>query len=166
MKPTFEQIKQAKEILKNAGYIGIDSLFSDIDIVGRCNDLNIEEPNQDQIKLIISNIDRRFDSTLGINYDTIDSAIEDVINPSIDDNVMNGKYDDLFESYKDQPKELQEILEKYNLDDADYITLQQMLKEVESVGYTFDYGLDCEPFALRFITVKLSEVKGYEDCED
>ena len=79
MKPTTEQIWKAKEILNQANYIGIDCLFSDLDIIGRCLELGREEPNQEQIKSIIGYINRQFNACLGINWDVIDFAIETIL---------------------------------------------------------------------------------------
>jgi hypothetical protein len=58
---------------------------------------------------------------------------------------------DLFEDYEDQPEEVSEILSKYELEDNDYDILEQLLGELEEVGYTFEYGLDGEPYDLRKI---------------
>ena len=44
----------------------------------------------------------------------------------------------------------------------DYKDTKNLLNEIESVGYTFDYGLDNQPYGLRPIDVKLNELKGYE----
>lgn len=61
---------------------------------------------------------------------------------------------DLFEHYQDQPEELKHILinwdEKIN-NGLDYIQCEELLKDVEAVGYTFDYELSAEPFNLRKI---------------
>lgn len=60
---------------------------------------------------------------------------------------------DLFEFYEEQPKELKVIcdkwMEKYEDEGLDYKDCEQFLKEVESIGYTFDYYLDAEPYNLR-----------------
>jgi len=59
----------------------------------------------------------------------------------------------LFENYKKQPKKLSEIVDKYlpiyDEGMADYNTTEKFLKEVEKIGFTFDYGLCGEPFNLR-----------------
>jgi hypothetical protein len=72
-----------------------------------------------------------------------------------------GVSQDLFEDYKKQPKKLAKIvdfyMEKFEEGDYDYEDSQKFLKEVESVGYTFDYGLDNEPYGLRPIGTKLEE---------
>jgi hypothetical protein len=75
--------------------------------------------------------------------------------------------DDLFENYDKQPKKLAEIVEnymsKFDEGDYDYQDSKNFLKEVEAVGYTFDYGLDNEPYGLRPIGTKL---KGFENGGD
>lgn len=62
---------------------------------------------------------------------------------------------DLFEHYGDQPKELQTICDKwFNIEQTeglDYKKCKQFLKEVEQIGYTFDYGLDAQPYNLHKI---------------
>ena len=79
-------------------------------------------------------------------------------------------YKDLFEDYENQPAELSEIvsayMEKFEEGDYDYEDSKKFLAEVESVGYTFDYGLDNEPYGLRPIGVELSQIEGYEDVDD
>jgi hypothetical protein len=61
---------------------------------------------------------------------------------------------DLFEDYDDQPAEVSAILEKYDLDDANYETLKELNDELKSVGYTFEYGLDGYAYDLRKIGQK------------
>lgn len=58
---------------------------------------------------------------------------------------------DLFEDYKNIPPELQKVLDKNdnNLTGGDYRELEKALKEVEKIGYTFDYYLDGVPYDLR-----------------
>lgn len=58
---------------------------------------------------------------------------------------------DLFETPELIPSEVQSILETFNEDDCtnDYRDLERLLKLIESLGYTFDYGLDAEPYNLR-----------------
>jgi len=76
------------------------------------------------------------------------------------------KHKDLFVNYKKQPKQLQTIIEKWGdviCENPDYRNIQNFLNDVESIGYTFEYYLDAEPFALRPKSVKLTDVEGYED---
>ncbi len=65
---------------------------------------------------------------------------------------------DLFEQYDKQPPELKEIVDKYQEKyiegDMDYKDTEEFLKEVEKIGFTFDYYLDNEPYDLRAIHAK------------
>ena len=78
-------------------------------------------------------------------------------------------YKDLFEDYENQPEELKEIVNFYEIKwekaDYDYKDSFNFQKEVETIGYTFNYGLDNEPFALRKKDVKLNQVIGYKDMD-
>jgi len=59
---------------------------------------------------------------------------------------------DLFESVDTLPQEVQDIINKYQDDwEPTYENCRSMLKELEAVGYTFDYYLDAEPYDLRKI---------------
>jgi hypothetical protein len=75
---------------------------------------------------------------------------------------------DLFEDYKNIPSNIREILDRYSEDfeDGNYDGLAKALKEVEKKGYTFEYYLDGQAFALRPKNVKLNQIKGYEEHED
>lgn len=75
----------------------------------------------------------------------------------------NVKHVDLFEHYDQQTPELREITERYSEMDNDYENVENLLKEVEAVGYTFEYGLDAEPYGLRPIGVDISELEGFEE---
>ena len=65
---------------------------------------------------------------------------------------------DLFEDYESQPKELSEIVEMYEEryadGDMDYKGTKEFLSEVNAIGYTFDSGLDNEPYNLRPMMAK------------
>lgn len=79
------------------------------------------------------------------------------------------KYKDLFEHPEKMPKKLSKIFDRYweKFEDMmDYKDTADMLKEVEAVGYTFDYYLDNEPFCLRPKGVNLNQIEGYEDEKD
>jgi hypothetical protein len=58
---------------------------------------------------------------------------------------------DLFEDYEDQPEEVRNILAKYEAEENDYAVLDEMLAELEEIGYTFEYDLGGEPYDLRKI---------------
>ncbi len=76
---------------------------------------------------------------------------------------------DLFEDYENIPEKVAVILDRYKDEfgeDMDYKDTQNMLNEIEAVGYTFDYYLDNVPYGLRPIGTPLSALQGYEDEED
>jgi len=58
---------------------------------------------------------------------------------------------DLFEDYQDIPPKVQKVLDKYqeDIEDGDYKGLEKALKELEKIGYTFEYGLDGIAYDLR-----------------
>lgn len=73
----------------------------------------------------------------------------------------------LFEDYENQPIELQLICNKYNNEDSlSYIETAKFLKEVNNIGYTFDYGLDSIPYGLRAIGLNLNELDGFEEINN
>jgi hypothetical protein len=84
-----------------------------------------------------------------------------------DDKMENGgfAYVDLFEDYENIPANVKAILNDYELEESDYNTLNDLQNELAEVGYTFEFGLDAEPFALRPIGVEVNELQGYEDYE-
>lgn len=73
------------------------------------------------------------------------------------------KYYDLFEHPEMQPQELKDILAKYENSNDTYDVLEQLLKEVEAIGYTFNYYLDATPYGLRPKHVKLEDLEGFEN---
>ena len=58
---------------------------------------------------------------------------------------------DLFEHYETLPIEVREVLEKHSNDDNTYENCDELIIDLEKVGYTCDYGLDGVPFDLRKI---------------
>jgi hypothetical protein len=67
---------------------------------------------------------------------------------------------DLFEHYDLHPPKLKAMIEEFQheyIDGADYNDLDKVKKEFEKIGFTFDYGLDAEPFNLRRIGTRGSE---------
>jgi len=78
------------------------------------------------------------------------------------------QHHDLFEYYEEQPVELKAVVDKYldMLESGDYEgDTYQLLKrfhdEVYEIGYTFDSGLDAQPYGLRTIGIKLNQLKGW-----
>lgn len=61
---------------------------------------------------------------------------------------------DLFEDYDDIPANVQKILQKYDFEEADYRILEKAKKDVEKIGYTFEYSLDGTAYDLRKIGQK------------
>ena len=56
---------------------------------------------------------------------------------------------DLFEQYETLPKEVQNIISTFV--DETYLECERLLKELEPYGYTFEYGLDAQPYNLHKI---------------
>lgn len=63
---------------------------------------------------------------------------------------------DLFEQVELLPANAQAIIDKYSVLELDYISVAEFQKELQSVGYTFDYYLDAIPYNLR--TFKTNEI--------
>lgn len=63
---------------------------------------------------------------------------------------------DLFEDYDDIPENVQKVLDKHSdaFENEDYKGLEKAKKELEKIGYTFEYGLDGEAYDLRKIGQK------------
>jgi hypothetical protein len=63
--------------------------------------------------------------------------------------------EDLFEHYDKLPKNVKTILDKYSKIEAeegfDYEILKRFEQELKPLGYTFEYGLDAEPYDLKKI---------------
>jgi len=57
--------------------------------------------------------------------------------------------EDLFENIDSLPAEVQQVLNKYSLEDETYENMENMLAELHPLGYTFEYGLDATPFGLK-----------------
>jgi hypothetical protein len=74
---------------------------------------------------------------------------------------------DLFVNYDEQPEELSEIVDyymnKFDEGDYDYEDSKNFLNEVEAIGYTFDYGLDNEPYNLRLIETDIPDYTQMEN---
>ena len=74
---------------------------------------------------------------------------------------------DLFETPELIPSEVQAIFETFNEDsDNSYYELDRILREIEPLGYIFDYYLQAEPFGLRPINMELEELEGFENIND
>ncbi len=70
--------------------------------------------------------------------------------------------EDLFSrEFSELPTELQEVLSKYAYDEFDYENCANLVDDLNSIGYTCEFGLDAEPFGLR----KLSIYDNWNDME-
>ena len=65
----------------------------------------------------------------------------------------NGGEVDLFEDIDSLPENVQAVLAKYAGADESYTNAEEMLAELEPLGYTFEYGLDALPFNLTKIDI-------------
>lgn len=73
---------------------------------------------------------------------------------------------DLFETPELIPENVQAVLESFDEEADPYHELDRVLKEIEPMGYTFDYYLDADPYGLRPIGVELNELEGWEHIND
>jgi hypothetical protein len=80
-----------------------------------------------------------------------------------------GETIDLFEDYENIPANVQEVIDTYSnkfgedFGEMDYDDMAEMQKDIEKLGYTFDSGLDNQPYGLRPIGVELNQLRGFED---
>ena len=63
---------------------------------------------------------------------------------------MSKSLKDLFETPEKLPIEVQAVLTKYSESES-YTSCEALLKELNPLGYTFEYYLDAVPFNLRRI---------------
>lgn len=112
----------------------------------------------------------------GVEYDLKENEIQEILQSKgkqFADGGMAHKYEkggriDLFEDYTNIPSRVNEVLERYSedLEDGNYEGMTNALKEIEALGYTFNYYVDGGAYGLRPIGVNLNELEGYEDEED
>lgn len=65
---------------------------------------------------------------------------------------------DYFEHYDQLPSEIGEIINKYDLEEADYDMLKTLKTELNAVGWDFKYGLDAEGYDLKPIKGEIEEL--------
>jgi hypothetical protein len=56
--------------------------------------------------------------------------------------------------YDKQPEQVKEILDKYQDEDPDYRILAQISKELLTIGYDMDYGLDGQILSIKKVKDK------------
>ena len=70
--------------------------------------------------------------------------------------------EDLFEKdFSELPIEVQEVLSNYVYEDFNYESCANLVDDLNSIGYTCEFGLSAEPFGLR----KLSIYDNWNDME-
>jgi len=71
---------------------------------------------------------------------------------------------DLFKTPDLIPSEVQAILETFDEETGNtYLELARLVKELELIGFTFDYYLDADPYGLRPVGIELNQLEGYEN---
>ena len=55
---------------------------------------------------------------------------------------------DLFDNMEILPKKVKKILKKFSLKSKTYENCSKLIKNLNKVGYSCDYGLDAEPYEL------------------
>lgn len=79
----------------------------------------------------------------------------------------NPVYYDLFEYHQQQPRKVKRIIKKFEkklINGMSYKEIALFLGELEKINYTFEYGLNGEPYALRHKSISLNHVYGFSDC--
>ena len=73
--------------------------------------------------------------------------------PGFIEHSQHKQIEDMFYWQKDLPEDVASVVElyeeKYLNGDMDYADTKQYLQELQHLGYTFEYGLDNEPFNLQ-----------------
>jgi hypothetical protein len=87
------------------------------------------------------------DRFLRLSYDDFWSQGEEMIKDDNEETV------DLFAEWETLPQNIQDLIQRLEdrLEEGgnSYLILADMVTEFEAEGYTFDYGLDAEPFGLK-----------------
>lgn len=118
----------------------------------------------DKVKYIFqSQLTYLTDKLLPIIEDLISKEGKEVNDQSELNEEVNGKFIDLFVNYEEQPAKLKAIFGTNGPNGYTYDSLEKLLKDVKRIGYTFDYGLDADPYGLRPIGVKLEDLEGYDE---
>ena len=160
------------------GYANGGSVDNEIEVVVVAKELEKDGGNLLKFRYL-SSFDNEKDAIKYVKemwldeYDNSDIHLVEVLTANdYKQKYMQNKYDnggfayvDLFEDYENIPANVQAILNDYELEESDYNTLNDLQNELAEVGYTFEFGLDAQPFALRPIGVEVNELQGYEDYE-
>ncbi|WP_454060754.1 JAB domain-containing protein [Elizabethkingia ursingii] len=85
----------------------------------------------------------------------LSTNLKEVLSECVD--TQRANISDVVDGFENVPRELEEVMEKWQQkieNGLDYNDCANLQKECEALGYTFDYGLDSEPFNLRSIDIK------------
>ncbi|MDV3950568.1 hypothetical protein CMT75_18800 [Elizabethkingia anophelis] len=85
----------------------------------------------------------------------LSTNLKEVLSECVD--IQRANISDVVDGFENVPKELEEVMGKWQQkieNGLDYNDCVNFQKECEALGYTFDYGLDSEPFNLRSIDIK------------
>lgn len=90
---------------------------------------------------------------VGIQRDA-DLALQEAKQMSKNMDAPDTSFDDLFECHEQLPGELQDLIARYSdlLETGEidrYEVCREFLEKVQPLGYSFEYGLDGEPYGLR-----------------
>jgi hypothetical protein len=126
------------------------------------------EKESERYEELTDNLCERYDEEVDENF--IETSLIEIHQKQMSkyhNSFAKGGMVDLFEDYEKLPKDARDIYEKYEAKiiegDYNYKDSKNFLKEMELVGYTFDYGLDNEPYGLRPIGVSLNKLEGFEE---
>lgn len=73
---------------------------------------------------------------------------------------------DLFEHYETLPNEVTAILDKYCTGDNSYENCNNLITELNAIGYTCDYGLDGDPYGLKVLNCPICDSTDTRDDLD
>jgi hypothetical protein len=153
-------------IFENGGMVSLNKHYKTLgkkdDLVG----LKVYDKNNDEF-VYIKNVDsgifagKNKKDDLGHNYSMSDLMVEKMENGG----EMDDQGVDLFEDYENTPHNVQVILVKYTdvFEDGSYNGLAKAKKELEQIGYTFEYGLGGGAYDLRRIGQKGKNEDDYAD---
>lgn len=86
--------------------------------------------------------------SLIVGFDELNEALANGSSIGIEVGFTND-YIDLFEYVERLPKSVQHTIELYNLETLTYNDCKAFLIDMENQGYTFEFGLDAQPYDLR-----------------
>jgi hypothetical protein len=112
--------------------------------------------NEGEINYVYENSDEWWDSLSQKDKKTIEEYKKENTKKSFSDGGETDEGVDLFEDYENIPQNVQNVLDKYSdaFDDGSYKGLSIAKKELEKIGYTFEYGLGGGAYDLRQIGEK------------